>query len=116
MSAMASQVTGVSIVCSTACSGADQGKHQSSASLALVMEIHRSPVNSPHKGPVTRKLFSFDDGIMIPTLKYVVSSSITSKLLYIYGGYATVVKILKFPMTKFKMVETKSCQQYMIND
>ena len=30
-------------------------KHQSSASLAFVRGIHRWPVNSPHKGPVTRK-------------------------------------------------------------
>ena len=34
--AMASQITGVSIVCSTVCSGADQRKHQSSASLAFL--------------------------------------------------------------------------------
>ena len=45
-------------------SGADQRKHQSSASLAFVQEIHRGPVNSPHKGPVTRKMFPFDDVIM----------------------------------------------------
>ena len=45
--------------------GADQRKHQSSASLALVRGIHRWPVNSPHKGPVTRKMFPFDDVIMI---------------------------------------------------
>ena len=31
-------------------------KHQSSASLAFVSGIHRWPVNSPHKGPVTRKM------------------------------------------------------------
>ena len=36
-------------------------KHQSPASLAFVRGIHRGPVNSPHKGPVTRKMFSFDD-------------------------------------------------------
>ena len=59
MSAMASQITGVSLVCSTVCSGADERKHQSSASLALVRGIHRSPVNSPHKGPVTRKIILF---------------------------------------------------------
>ena len=41
----------------TVYSGADQRKHQSSASLAFVWGIHRSPVNFPHKGPVTRKLF-----------------------------------------------------------
>ena len=39
------------------CSGTDQTKHQSSASLAFVRGIHRSPVNSPHKWPVTRKCF-----------------------------------------------------------
>ena len=43
--------------CSTMCSGADQRKHQSSASLAFVRGIHRSPVNSPHKVPATRKCF-----------------------------------------------------------
>ena len=32
-------------------------KHQSSASLAFVRRIHRWPVNSPHKWPVTRKCF-----------------------------------------------------------
>ena len=47
-------------------SGAVQRKHQSSASLAFVPEIHRGPVNSPHKRPVTRKMFTFDDVIMAP--------------------------------------------------
>ena len=32
----------------------------------FVWEIHRGPVNFPHKGPVTRKMFPFDDVIMIP--------------------------------------------------
>ena len=36
MSATASQCAGVSMVCSTVCSGADQRKHQSSGSLAFV--------------------------------------------------------------------------------
>ena len=49
---------------STVYSGADQRKHQSSASQAFVQGIHRSPVNSPHKGLVTRKMFPFDDVIM----------------------------------------------------
>ena len=64
MSAMASQITSLTIVYSTVYSGADQRKHQRSASLAFVRGIHRSPVNSPHKGPVTRKMFPFDDVIM----------------------------------------------------
>ena len=63
MAAMASQITGVSIVSSTVCSGADQRKHQSFASLAFLREssgdrcIH-------HKGPVMRKIFPFDDVII----------------------------------------------------
>ena len=65
MSAMVSQITSVSIVYSTVCSGADEGKHQNSASLALVRGIHWWPVNSPHKEPVTREMFPFDDVINI---------------------------------------------------
>ena len=64
MSAMTYQITDVSIVFSTVGSGADQGKHRRSASLAFVWGIHRLPVNSPHKGPVTWKMFLFDDAIM----------------------------------------------------
>ena len=64
MSAMGSQITDVSIVCSTVGTGPGQRKHQSSVSRAFVRGIHRWPVNSPHKRPVTRKLFPFDDVIM----------------------------------------------------
>ena len=64
MSAMASQITSLTIVYSTVYSGADQRKHQNSASLAFVWGIHRWPVNSPRKWPVTRKMFPFDDVIM----------------------------------------------------
>ena len=52
---MASQVTCVSIVCSNFCSGADQRKHQSSASMAVLRRIHRWRVGFPHKGPVLLK-------------------------------------------------------------
>ena len=61
MSIMASQITCVSIVCSTVCWGADQRKHQSSMSLAFVMGIHRLPVDFPYKGTVIRKIVPFDD-------------------------------------------------------
>ena len=63
MNQVASQITDVSIVCSTVCSGVDQRKHQSSASL-FFRGIQRWPVDSPHKGPVTRNLFPFNDAIM----------------------------------------------------
>ena len=78
MSAMTSQITCVSIVFPVVFfSGADQRKHHSSVSQALVGGIQRWPVNSMHKGPVTRKMFSFDDVIM---------RGILSLHLFIRGG------------------------------
>ena len=60
-----SQITSLTMVYSTVYSGADKKKkHESSVSLAFVRGIHRGTVNSPHKGPVTRKMFPFDDVIM----------------------------------------------------
>ena len=64
MGSIASQITSLTIVYSAVYSGADQRKHQSPASLAFVGGIHRGSVNSPHKWPVTRKMFPFDDVIM----------------------------------------------------
>ena len=46
------------------CSGVDQRKHQSSASLAFVRGIHRWQMNFRHTGLVTRRMFPFDDVIM----------------------------------------------------
>ena len=81
MSPMASQITSLGIVYSTVYSGADQRKHQSSAWLAFVWRIHRGPVNSPHKRPVTRKMFSFDDVIMCWLSRwYLAITMITSNL------------------------------------
>ena len=60
MGAIASQITSLTIVYSDP----DQRKHHSSASLVFVLGIHQLPVNSPPKGPVTRKMFPFDDVIM----------------------------------------------------
>ena len=68
MCTMASQITSLIIVYSTVYSGADQRKHQSSASLAFVWGIHRGPL----KWPVTRKIFPLDDVIMIYVLSYFV--------------------------------------------
>ena len=64
MGAIASQITSLTIIYSIVYSDADQRKHQSSASLAFVWGIHRGPVNFPHKWPVKRKMFPFDDVIM----------------------------------------------------
>ena len=72
MGTMASQITSLTVAYSTVYSGADQRKHQSSASLAFVRGIHRGPVNSPHKWPVTRKMFPFDVVIMIRTFTIAI--------------------------------------------
>ena len=58
MGTIASQITSFVIVYSTFYSDADQRNHQSYASLAFVRGIHRGP-------PVMRKMFPFDDVIMM---------------------------------------------------
>ena len=68
MGGIASVITSLTLVYSIVYSDADQRKNQSSASLAFVRRIHRGPVNSPHKWPVTRKMFPFDDVIMIEAM------------------------------------------------
>ena len=67
MSVMVSQITSLY---STVYSRTDQRKHESSMSLAFVWRIHRWLVNSLHKGPVMRKMFPFDDVIMIAQIWY----------------------------------------------
>ena len=59
MGAIASQITSLMIVYSIVYTDPDQRKHQSSASLAFVRGIH--------KWPVARKMFPFDDVIMLWT-------------------------------------------------
>ena len=82
MGAIASQITSLTIVYSIVYSDADQRKHQSSVSLAFVRGIHRGPVNSPHKWPVTWKMFPFDDVIMI--CHHDLTKKAFSKLKYTY--------------------------------
>ena len=64
MGTIASPITSLTIVYSTVYSDADQRKYQSSASLAFVQGIHRGPVISPYKWPITQKMFPLDDVIM----------------------------------------------------
>ena len=64
MGAIASQITASRLFTQSFIQTQIKRKHQSSASLAFVRGIHRGPVNSSHKWPVTRKMFPFDDVIM----------------------------------------------------
>ena len=84
MGTMASQITSLTTDYSTVYSGADQRKHQSSASLAFVWGVHRWPVNYPHKWSVTRKMFPFDGVIM--AIWSVVMTHVKR-----YGGIITLV-------------------------
>ena len=93
MSALASQITSLTIVSLIVYSGTDQRKYQSSASLAFVWGIHCWPVNSPHKGPVTWKMFPFEDFIMIYicreklSLCYVDTPQFWSLLVFLSPGW-----------------------------
>ena len=83
MSTIASQITSVVTVYSTIYLGVDQRKQHSSESQAFVRGIHRWQMNSPHKGSATRKLFPFDDIIMI----FFIYSRISKSHIFSAGHY-----------------------------
>ena len=98
MSTMASQITSLTIVYSVVYSRTRQRKHQSPASLAFVRGIHRWPVNFPHKGPAPRKIFPFDDVIMISDyMPHITMCEITylyrnlSWTMWVKGGPCSVL-------------------------
>ena len=97
MSAMASQITSLTIVYFTVYSGADQRKHQSSASLAFMRGIHRWPVNSLHKRPVTQKMFPFGDVIIILSglIGFVCSSCPYSLIFCSQGSILEQISVAK---------------------
>ena len=92
MGAIAYQITRLTIVYSTVYSDADQKKHQGSASLAFVRGNHGGPVNFPHKWPVTRKMFPFDDVIMylLKVKKYLIRKNSKRDISYAIINEATV--------------------------
>ena len=90
MGAITTQITSLTVYCD-----ADQGKHESSASLAFVWGIHRGPVDSLHKWPVTQKMFPFDD---IMNYKH---------WFCIWHGADWDTKITEHLITKFCITEPK---------
>ena len=87
MTTMAPQTTNLAAVYSSVPSDADQRKHQSSASLAFVWEIHRGRWN-PRTKAATRKMFPFDDVIKAKPLidaKIFVSMIMGYRLLSSLG-------------------------------
>ena len=118
MGAIASQITSLTIVYSTVYSDADQRKHQSSASLAFLRIIHRGRVNSPHKWPVTRKMFPFDDvmmnnmdGIDTP-IQVTMVADITNHYLIIRINWKNEQVITKNHIVKKKLYTPRSTRVY----
>ena len=114
MNTMTFQITSLTIVYSTVYSGADRRKHQSSASLIFVRGIHRSPVNSPHKVLVTRKMFPFDDVIMITRDQRLLRYGHITKLRWcpccpvlIYTRTTSVYKMAAIVPTLYEVINGK---------
>ena len=99
MTMLASQITSLTVVYSIVYSDVNQRKHQSSAALAFVREIHRGPVNFPHKWPVTRKMFPFDDVIMMTrenSIWILVLHEAIQHFRCVPNPVTTIVKIIRY--------------------
>ena len=92
---VASQIISLTIVYPTVYSGEDKKKNQSFASLAFVRKIHRSPVNSPHKGPVMRKMFPFDE-ILTVEMECVLVYLIPRDKMAAYDIFRCIFVNIKF--------------------
>ena len=106
MDAISTQISSLTFVYSTVYSDADQGQHQSSASLAFVWGIQRGPVNSPHKWPVTQKMIPFDVVIMqIFIDRYHQTLMIRSHLIYNF-----IIHVIRNVIFAWKIsLDAKSC-------
>ena len=71
----------------TVCLGANQRKHQSSASLAFMRGIHRWVGEFTHKEPITRKMVQFDDVILICAI-FVIMCLVV--VVFFWGGVVLV--------------------------
>ena len=84
-------------------------RHQSSTSLAFLRRIHRGLVNSPNKGPVTRKMFLFDDVIM-ESLTYKLDSSLRRYFTQA-NDFLWDVKVKLTSSVTFKWYHFDSCSR-----
>ena len=96
MSAMAPQITSLTIVYSTVYSKHRSKKTSKPPVTGLWEGIQWSPVNSSHKGPVTRKMFLFDDVIMCKGeiwgvfCRYKLCSTLVTVIMYAISCYLIV--------------------------
>ena len=105
MGTMASQITSLTIVCSTVSSDPDQRKHQSSVTLAFVWGMHQWLVNSPHKWPVMRKMFQFDDVIMELKIFQNQSAKMRKPILHHCQPYSMLFSKQWFISVKIKSIK-----------
>ena len=106
---IASQITSLTIVYSSVYSSADQRKHQSSASLAFVRGIHRGPVNSPHKWPVTRKNVSIWWRHHVPSVLISRSHNKISIQLLIAFELSKLYRLVEWPAGFWNYVQPETC-------
>ena len=87
---------------------ADQRKHQSSSPLPFVRGIHRWPLNSPHKWPVTRKMFPFDDVII-----YVVVNFLIAWKIHVFSTFYAAVKVKRLYFSTWNSMSCVKCQVHL---
>ena len=112
---MASQITSLITVYWIVCAGADQRKHQSSASPVFVLGIHRWPVKSQHKGPVMRKMFPFGDVII--SHRRAISLRCLKLLFCISNSKNILLNLLPYPtqsneLNLFTNKKTTTCRNF----
>ena len=84
MSAMASQITSLAIVYSAVYS-----RRRSNKTSKLCVTGHRWPVNSPHKGPITRNMLPFD-GVTMGE-KHFLHESILNNIIHAVQWQANLI-------------------------
>ena len=86
MTTVASPITSLAVVYATVYSGAHEQKPKTSELRVTGLCAGNSPgpVNSPHKWPVTRKMFPFDDVIMRKFTMYMVENTLSCNMRYVF--------------------------------
>ena len=97
---------------------ADQRKHQSPASLAFVRVIHRLPVNSLHKWPITQEMFPFGDVTMTVKMvdfectKWILDFALIYKVLCVFCDYVRLMCCYNSGHCTMMMIKWKHFPRY----
>ena len=86
----------------------------------LLWGIHRGPVNSPHKGPVTRKMFPFDDVVMTKASEWTLSSLVTLTITETHSNtskglkYWVLLSVWKGYLTNKRVADDCRCHDTLV--